>query len=119
MKLAYHACPSNACRQFAHEAEDAVQQVWAGGLIGVETFSQPRHDRRTDDRRIRDSGDGRRLIRRANAESNRDRQTRMLPQPGHRPLDRIARVPVGGPTNSLPLQPVVLYQAIVLPVLKK
>ncbi len=34
-------------------------------------------------------------------------------------LDRIARVPVGGPTNSLPLQPVVLYQAIVLPVLKK
>ena len=34
-------------------------------------------------------------------------------------LDRIARVPVGGPTNSLPLQPVVLHQAIVLPVLKK
>lgn len=34
-------------------------------------------------------------------------------------LDRIARVPVGGPTKSLPIQPVVLHQAIVLPVLQK
>lgn len=34
-------------------------------------------------------------------------------------LDRIARVPVGGPNNSLPMQSVVLHQAIVLPVKKK
>lgn len=34
-------------------------------------------------------------------------------------LDRIANVPTGGPTKSLPLQPVVIHQAVVLPVLQK
>jgi peptidyl-prolyl cis-trans isomerase B (cyclophilin B) len=34
-------------------------------------------------------------------------------------LDRIANVPVGGPQNASPIQPVILHGAIVLPVKKK